>query len=376
MGNRIAVALAAAVALAPAAARAIDVADGKLSINGNGGWAYLRTDHNLYGLAEPQARWDTAMFDLLLSARPMPDLVLNAQIGFDPVSGDEDGDGVSLEWAFAEWRFSDLARLRAGKVKQPFGNYAELQFVGTARPFYTLPQGIYGPSEMAAESYWGVGLTGEALAASGWGLQWDVYGGALGATVYEPWRKLETPPSQELQKPEDMLHRDLLGARLSLLTPWDVTLRASGFHATMQPMEAGEPAEKADLWVAGLSLFYRGEVLWLSAEAFGTREPGAETQRTAYLEAAVFLWRKLQLAARGETVRVSLPGVATQPLLQHDEVAVGLNWWFDPSFVVKVSGHAVRGKRFTQAVDPGTTFPYAEPTDRTNALVIGTQFTF
>ncbi len=125
-----------ALALAlPAAAGAVELADGKLSVDGNGSWAFKKTDHNAYLSADPSGNWATAMFDLLLTARLPPDLTLTMQAGFEPPSGEAGEGSTELEWAFAEWRISDLARLRAGKVKQPFGNYAELQFVGTVRPF-------------------------------------------------------------------------------------------------------------------------------------------------------------------------------------------------------------------------------------------------
>ena len=133
----------AALLLAHAgAAAAVDVGDGKLTIHGSGGWAYARTDANFY-FADEDGDYERAMFDLALSARPADQLVISAQLGFDP------GE-VELEWAFAEWRFSDAARVRLGQVQQPFGNYSELKFVGTARPFFELATGVYGPADMGA----------------------------------------------------------------------------------------------------------------------------------------------------------------------------------------------------------------------------------
>lgn len=77
---------AAALLLAAAPAAAIDVADGKLSINGSGEWAYEVTDHGRYFRADDDGDWTTAMFDLLVVARPAPDLALQAQMGWDPAS--------------------------------------------------------------------------------------------------------------------------------------------------------------------------------------------------------------------------------------------------------------------------------------------------
>ncbi len=102
--------------LLPAAARGVDVNDGQLSIHGDGQWSYQRTSgENAYGLAQPGGNYDTAMFDLVLTARAAEDLVVSAQLGFEP-------EGAALEWAFAEWRRSDRLRVRVGKIQQPFGN--------------------------------------------------------------------------------------------------------------------------------------------------------------------------------------------------------------------------------------------------------------
>ncbi|HUL58265.1 MAG TPA: hypothetical protein VLU43_03280, partial [Anaeromyxobacteraceae bacterium] len=171
---------------------------------------------------------------------------------------------------------------------------------------------------------------------------------------------------------EDRFASNLVGGRLTLLTPWEWLLRVSGSHSKI----GSGDEERLPFYVIGASLFHRGEVLWVSAEAFQSAEKGQETQRAAYLELAAFLGRHFQVAVRGEVDRVTLPGVGGSPLLRHDEIALGLNYWFDPGFVVKASCHAVRGKRFAEAEDPGTAYPWNEPTERTDLFVVGMQFSF
>jgi hypothetical protein len=150
--------LLALLLVAPGAANAVELGDGKLFLNGNGQWAYQATSRAdaIYVDGDGDGDWHTAMFDLLVVAKPTEALTMNAQMGFET-------EGVALEWAFLEWRLSDALRLRAGKVKQPLGNYAELRFLGTARPLYDLATSVYGPNNMAAESYEGIGLTGDLL---------------------------------------------------------------------------------------------------------------------------------------------------------------------------------------------------------------------
>jgi hypothetical protein len=342
------------------------VGDGKLNINGNGSWAYQRTSENRYLQGDSDGDYETSMFDLVLTGRPADDIVLAAQLGFD-------SEAVELEWAFAEYRFSDAARFRVGKVKQPLGNYMELQYVGTARPLYTLATSVYGPANVGATSYSGAGVTGEFHWDSGWAFQYDAYGGAVNLQVYEPFDVLEAdyvpPDDGSLPGIEDELAENVFGGRLSLTTPWDVTLRFSSFGGHMDKDEGG----KVTYMVYGASLWYRGERAWLSAEAFHSFEKDFEDQVSGYVEAAYFVTPRWQLATRWEAMRTHIEGQEelVSPLLRHDEVAAGVNYWFSPALVVKLSAHQAWGKRFAM-LDEGAT----AGADRTLLLVGGAQFTF
>jgi hypothetical protein len=364
MPRAIHAALALAAAVLPLAASAVSIGDGKLTLNGNGSWAYQRTHQNLY-YADSDGDYDTAMFDLVLSARPTEDVVVSTQLGFDQ-------EEVELEWAFAEWRYSDALRFRVGKVQQPLGNYMELQYVGTARPFFTLPTSVYGPTELGATAYFGLGATGEVLFDGGWGLQYDAYGGAIELPVYEPFEVLEPgyvpPAGGEPLETEEELVENIVGGRLSVSSPWGVTLRASAFTGGTE--RSGD--ETFSFAVFGLSALYRGERLWVSAEAFQSGEPGHETHRVGYGEVAFFVTEKVQLAARYELARTSLEEFdGSSPLLRHDEAALGVNYWFSPQLVLKGSVHRAEGLRFA-APEEGAT----DAGDSTLLFVAGAQFTF
>lgn len=360
--------LAVALSFPPTFASALQLVDGKLSVDGNGQWAFRKTDHNAYLAADPDGTWTTAMFDLLVAAHVTPEVTLTAQAGFEPSSEGGEG-GAELEWAFAEWRLSDQFRLRAGKVKHPFGNYAELAFVGTVRPFFDLATSVYGPSDMAASSYSGVGVTGEWQHESGYGIAYDVYGGAMEVAVYGPWDLPDPiPAGWEGPQTEEELVENVGGARVSLLTPWEVTVRLSGFTGE----ERGGSSVRFSAF--GPSVFYRGDRLWLSVEAFRSLEEDAHGLFSAYGEAAWFLGKHLQVAARYEWARVdrSLDAeFAPSRLLRHDEVAVGANWWITRQSVAKLSLHQIWGERFATP-DVGT----APRSDATFLVVAGTQFTF
>src|SRR5687767_376284 len=84
-----------------------------IDIHGFGGWAYGRTDGHKYGLAREEGEYDNAEFALNVSAKPIEKLSIVAQMRLE--SGGEHNQ-AELDYAFAEWAFSDAARVRAGRV--------------------------------------------------------------------------------------------------------------------------------------------------------------------------------------------------------------------------------------------------------------------
>lgn len=373
----------AALSLAPLAAGAVELADGKLHLDGNGEWSFQATDRvpAVYGQGVPGGEWETAMFDLLAVARPTDAISVFAQMGFDKVD-------VELEWAFLEWRLNDALRIRAGKVKQPLGNYTELRFVGTARPLFDLSTAVYGPNLIAADAYSGVGLTGDVHFGAGWSFQYDLWGGGLTLPTYEPFKlmasraaalpgDLTEPPAFEEEHVEN-----LFGLRASLTTPSAWTFRVSGFGGNMDSDIDGA----VRLWVAGASAWYRGEKLWLSAEGFYSDEVHFEQTLAAYLEAAWFLSQRVQVAARCDVSRTRLPGWrSSDPLLRHASWTAGANYWVLPTAVLKASVDYVEGSRFIldeEWVEAGyehAALPVAsiaDPPRRTLRFVVGTQFSF
>jgi hypothetical protein len=357
--------------LAAAPARAVDVNDGQLTIHGDGQWAYERTSgRNGLFEATPEGNYDTAMFDLVLTVRPVEDLVISTQLGFEP-------EGADLEWAFAEWRFSERLRLRVGKVQQPFGNLNELRFAGTTRPFFHLPGSVYGPANLVGTAYLGVGATGQVASAAGWTLGYDLYGGAVKLEEAEPYAALALPGSEGLDLPVEVeVHqvRDLLGGRLSLTAPGDVTARLSGYHGRLLHDEQSEGFS-----ALGVSVQYRGEQLWLSTEAFRSEEDDGEITVSAYATVAWSLTEHLQVAAQYEWQRTHLPGGPSSALLRHDGLGASVAWWVNPGLVFKACWHQVDGNRFAfpeGATPSALADPATAPRRTTGALTLGTQFAF
>jgi hypothetical protein len=311
---------------------------------------------------------------LTSTARTAADLVISAQLGFEP-------EGASLEWGFAEWRFSERLRLRVGKVQQPFGNLNELRFAGTTRPFYHLPWSAYGPANVVGTAYLGLGATGQHVTAGSWTVAYDVYAGAITLDELEPQSALQHPDAVERNGTpvtvESQQVRDLVGGRLSLSAPSDLTARLSAYFGTLQHPQGTEA-----FLALGASLQYRGEQLWLSAEVFNSQEIGDETTITAYATVAWSFTEHLQVAAQYEWARTDFPGAPDSALLRHDGLGLGAAWWVNPSLVFKACWHQLEGNRFAfpEGATPndlvGVPDPATVPDGRTGLFTLGTQFAF
>ena len=349
--------------LAPSA-RAIDVANGKLTVSGFGEWGYGRTSNeNVYLLGTEEGSYESAQFGLTVTARPQDDLVVAGQI-FLGANGE-----VSLDWGFAEWRLHDLLRIRVGKVKNPLGLFMEVKDIGTLRPFFTLPQSIYGPTGFAAEAYLGAGATGEWQGAAGWGVAYDAYVGALEVPSFEPGDvAVQLPPWSFDYAGEEALARDVVGGRVGLLTPLEgVTVRISGFTGKLE--RPGGEAER--VVCVGVSGEWSVDRFQARGEWFRADEGEARTHLGGYAEVAVNVLSRLQLSARYDESHQNGSGVPAQ-FRVHREGALGVTYWPSPNLVFRVSNHRVDGNRFAVP----SYAPDGTVDRRTDLLVAGAQFSF
>ena len=355
-----------AAALASRAA-AVDVADGKLSVGGFGQWGYGRTaGENAYFVGNREGNYENAQFSLAVTAQPQDDVLVAGQVFLAP-----DGE-VSLDWAFGEYRLHDLLRVRAGKVKNPFGIFMEVKDVGTLRPFFTLPHSIYGAGGFGAEAYLGAGITGEWLGRSGWGLTYDLFGGALAMPVFEPRQVLGGPAPYDFSTVtvEEREAKDVVGGRLVLATPLaGLSFRLSGFTGEI---EEGVLTER--LTVYGVSAEWALDRFQLRGELFRATVGTEETNLAGYAEVAWNVLPKVQLALRYESLREEREGIPQQSsLLHHDEVAVGLSYWPSPNLAFKGSYHRADGNRFAI---PALSAADGSIDGRTDLFVVGAQFAF
>ena len=186
----------------------------RVDLHGFGSWAYGKTDANAYLSGLPEGSYSDSSFSLNVSTNVSERLRIASQM---EVLDKADDSFIELDYAFAEWRFSDRIRLRAGKVKQPFGVSTEVFDVGTLRPFLALPQAVYGPVGIVAEAFGGIGFTGSVPLIHSWRLSYDVYGGGMVLNEFQtPEAFFEGEP---LLGVEENTTRDVIGGRIVVETP-------------------------------------------------------------------------------------------------------------------------------------------------------------
>ncbi len=351
-----------------------------LAIHGFGGNAYGETDGNPYVPGNDEGDFHNARMAMAFIATPAERLRISTQIALVESHGTIEPE---LDYAFAEWRFSDGLKLHAGRAKQPFGIYTEIFEVGTLRPFFTLPQGIYGPTGIVAEAYHGLGLTGRWRHRRGWALHYDIYGGGLVVGGHELARAHDlTPGSPDsagmAEEEETESIRQLLGGRLNVETPFQgLVLGASAFTGVEKPPDKEEEVRRS---VYGLHGEYLAEPWSLRSEHVWHAEGEDVRTRAFYLEVARRIGGPWQVAARFDWLDVKAPSIAllAPSLARHKELAASVNYWFHPGFVVKLSYHHVEGNRFAHPEDAelDAAIESGSLKTRTDLVVVGAQFSF
>jgi hypothetical protein len=383
--------LACAVLSAPVA-EAQDTASGAaVEVHGFGGWAYAETDGNRYLIGNDDGNYDTASLALNVTGRIGEKLQLVGQVELE--SGFvEDGDTeVELEFAFAQWAFSDALRLRVGRGRQPFGIYGEIFEVGTLRPFFLVPSGIYGPQGFHSESYDGLGIVGSRYGTSGWGFQYDLYGGRSSGSLDLPSLVVATTLEAALAGTEAFEYEieDVVGGRLNVTTPVEGLLFGVSAYTGERAFEVfttGLLATPRDYTVWGAHAEWANETWQVRAEHATADEKDLSTATGNYLEVAYHISESWQVASRYDRWDIDVEGLGTSPrvrlldqIFEHEDVALGVNYWFSPNFVVKLAYHMTEGNRFAFPEDPAVILQALQTNqlpNETDMIVFGGQFSF
>jgi hypothetical protein len=294
-----------------------------------------------------------------------------------------------MDYVFGEYKFADAARLRVGNVKQPFGIYTEIFDVGTLRPFATAPQSIYGPGGMIGKSYSGLGLTGSLFASRAWGLDYDVYGGGLETLEEDTPLQVLTQGTDTVGKALNFAtsrtFRDVLGGRLVIRTPLDGLAFGASTYTGTRPLTRGTVAKDWRRTVSGAHAEFVNDAWILRAETAKERDESNFSATGSYGEAAYRLTDHWQLAGTYGKFNTTLESasaanIARAPsLLDHQETAAGINYWFSPNLVLKTSYSTVKGNRFSHP-DPTTRLRSIAESgallNQTNAVLVSGHLSF
>ena len=393
--------LAIVLALSAATAGAQGFTPQNVEIHGFGSWNSGATNNsNIYLGAQNRGSSRNSIAGITLTGHMDEKLSFITQVKFDFTGTTQ----TALDYVFAQYDFKDYLKLRAGQVKQPFGLYTETIDIGTTRPFIEAPMSVYGPTANIAEAYRGVGLTGNVPVFMGMSLDYDVYGGGLNRDEYEPtldaYRVLQgyRPWTGVSDGIGTELTDQTYGGRLMINLPiTGMRIGSSGYH--------GNTAEfpipgRGDVQTFAHSFEYVANRIALRSEVLREIESDHDRQNGWYYEGAYRLVGGLQVAGLFDRATTHLKGKKRgcaapcsdypelgKSLLYHKESAAGLNYWFSPSFVMKLSYHHIEGNRFAQpsrddlvaklsaayAIPGNTTSPLPNETD---AVLLGAQFSF
>ena len=153
---------------------------------------------------------------------------------------------VTLDWGFADYRFSNAFGIRVGKIKAPLGFYNEIRDTDTLFPMAVLPQSIYDESYRSVLlAYTGIGFHGDLDIGIG-SLSYNLFtGGADHASDAPYLTQIRTAINRGLAQtgmsisPLQMETQAFLGGRLQWKTPIR-GLRLGGTYAYLRARYEGD----------------------------------------------------------------------------------------------------------------------------------------
>jgi len=354
-----------------------------VQIHGFGGWGYGISDNNTFLNATPEGNYEDVELALNVTARPMDKLAVVVQPFWEMKEGEDEAE---LDYAFAEWTFSDHLKMRVGRVKSPFGIYGEIYNVGTLRAFYTLPPANYRSNRLAIKAYNGVGVTGTHFMDNGWGVRYDLYGGQ-----YDMEDMAIPVPGLPDRLPVEPTYEDMVGGKLDVYSP--VEGLRFGFSGYTGDVNVDSPIGSNPLGISGQHYVMASHLEylkdpWLVRTEYQHLRPTSGDdliENCAYVEVAYRLDEHWQVAALVDWGDISLGDPLFEASLDrfdeldHEGFALGLNYWFTPNLVVRTSYHFTHGNSvaaFSQEERTEWMMTGDDGEDTTHSWILGAQFSF
>ena len=111
---------------------------------------YLKTTRNNYIADSTDGTFQFNEMGLNFTTRPMDKLIIGAQF-FARDFGSVGNDQIQIDYALADYRFTDYFGVRAGKLKNPMGLYSEYRDIDMLRTCIILPQAFENRSHPPAK---------------------------------------------------------------------------------------------------------------------------------------------------------------------------------------------------------------------------------
>ncbi len=336
-----------------------------LSFHGFGGWSFRWSDENRHRNSKDSGDWDNTELAWLINARLTQALSVYSQIYFTSGPSPE-GIQVGVDSMFGQWKLSDKLMFRIGRVKLPFGIYGELVRVGTIRPFFDLPQGIYGPVGYTTEAFYGIGVSGRLPLLDDWALNYDLYGGQIEAeyACCQLQEDLEEEGEVGVDNGAEGI-KNSIGTRVFFETPIR-GFRVGGSGFTGVTDEVGEQERR---WVVGSFLEYVDDPVLFRAEYAYLRQKPEVTSHAFFVEGGYYFSTHIQGVVRYDFYNAEKAGLSDNEA-EHRAWGAGINIWLNPNFVIKTEYKLIDGHRLVQT-NESTSLK-----DKTHFVQAGLQFSF
>lgn len=268
------------------------------------------------------------------------------RLGNSPITANE--PTVKLDWAYVEHTFGDGTSLRIGRAPIPLGIYNETRYVGTLMPFYRAPYSMYFEGSFVAEAIDGASATRSFFAESPMRVDLGAYAGQYALIETAQTR---VPPTNEYKLLSGTARMaNTLGGQLWVATPLDgLRLGGGGSRSTASGGLLRAPGTKQTFTSWHGSIDGSFDRLITRAEYRNAHYQNSLTYRAYYGQAGVRLYRGLWVNGQSEVGKLDYPSAALGTTLKIDynrDDAVGVNYVFNPSMVLKFEGHHMKGYTF------------------------------
>ncbi len=326
----------------------------KLTINGYSGFEFEKQIEE-EGNGDPNGSFDADLFDLVLNFQVTDAIRVSTDLTWEHgTATEEDFGNVAVEYAFVEYAFSDLMKVRVGKMFTPFGIYNEIH---TAKPAFLSvkePASTNKAERIVDDAFrfyprWGAGIAvhGDGLIGER-GFSYDLF--------LSNGDQSETNPFEE-----DNNGAKAVTGRFRFEPSESIEVGSSFYHDNPDSEGVGS------LTSSGLELRYQARAWKLWAELdFGWLEPQEGDQ---ILQVGWYLQPSYEFE-NGLTPYFRLERVDPSTDVADDhgyDVIAGLNYEVSGGFMIKIENNYFKGASASSLAE----FPGASYNEIKAAVVLG-----